>query len=92
MCMNQCDYPSDDGPCRCEMDARKEYDNSIAALTKGITGASLEKANLLLAAHGWSLRVMRTEKGNCLGTCDFVANRFNVSVENESVVEVLSVG
>jgi len=36
MCMNQCDYPGDDGePCRCEMDAMKAFDSKLKAVLDG---------------------------------------------------------
>ena len=61
-------------------------------LSSLIVGMSVESAGNFLGAHKWRLRVMKTEKGNCIGTCDIVSNRVNVRTENEVVVEVMSVG
>lgn len=40
MCMNQCDYPGEDGePCRCEMDARNAFDSKLkSAVTARLGG------------------------------------------------------
>ena len=49
MCINQCDYPSDDGgPCRCELDARnsmKTVDlvSAVKARLGGVGAISRER-------------------------------------------------
>ena len=52
-------------------------DEVIANITRAITGSRIAKAEKFLAKHGWTLRVMKTEKGNCVGTCDLNPSRFN---------------
>lgn len=53
MCMNQCDYPSDDGgPCRCAQDAAKsqalDEDRLLMHSEYRVVRRSID------AGHGWS--------------------------------------
>lgn len=53
MCMNQCDYPDDDGgPCRCVQDAMKvqasEEDKELLHSEYRVVRRSID------AGHGWS--------------------------------------
>lgn len=59
------------------------------AVASLLPGMRVSEARTELAKHGYTLRVMKTEKGNLIGTCDFVPSRVNVAIKDEIVTEVL---
>jgi hypothetical protein len=58
----------------------------------GVIGSSVDDATAALEAQGLSLRVLRLDGEDLVGTMDFVPTRVNVAVEDDVVVEILSTG
>ena len=57
-----------------------------------IIGLDIINASRRLKAVNYTLRVVRKDGDNFIVTMDFCSNRINVSVKNDVIVELLSIG
>ena len=64
----------------------------LEQIKEALVNHSIDEAKMLAEAAGWFVRAMRIDGKNCIGHCDFRANRINVHVENGMVTEVTGIG
>jgi hypothetical protein len=66
--------------------------DNIAILRNWAIGNPVEEVRAEAAKAGWTCRVRNADGKSMIGTCDFVTNRFNVTVENGLIVSVDGIG
>ena len=66
--------------------------DALQQIREFAVGKPLAEVSEKAKAAGWSLRVMRENGKNCMGTCDHNPGRINVAVVDERVTEVISLG
>tara|TARA_R110000868_G_scaffold393641_1_gene664733 strand:- start:122 stop:412 length:291 start_codon:yes stop_codon:yes gene_type:complete len=62
----------------------------LKSLSDSLVGVELSYARGMLNA--WSIRVMRIDGQNCIGTTDFNPDRINVAIREGTITHVLGVG
>lgn len=70
----------------------KENAQQLAIFRTHAIGRPIDYVRRLLDLYGWSVRVVKNDGQNCIGTCDLRQNRVNVEARDGKVVDVLSIG
>lgn len=68
------------------------YEEHLEAIKSSAIGNTVEEVSKEAKRTGWSIRVMKQDGKNCMGTCDYNPGRINVEVRGGKIVEILGLG
>jgi nucleoside-triphosphatase THEP1 len=68
------------------------YEEHLEAIKKSAIGNTVEEVSEEAKRTGWSIRVMKQDGKDCVGTCDYNPGRLNVAVDNGKITEILGFG
>lgn len=64
----------------------------LESICESIVGQSVDAAKLEAERAGCSIRVMKIDGKNCIGTCDYKPSRINVAVADGKIIEITGRG
>lgn len=64
----------------------------LEAIKNSAIGHDINEVKQEASRTGWSIRIMKQDGKNCMGTCDYIPSRINVEVKDDKVVEVFGIG
>ena len=68
------------------------YEEHLDAIKKSAIGNTVEDVSKEAERTGWSIRVMKQDGKNCIGTCDYRPGRINVAVVEGRITEIIGLG
>jgi hypothetical protein len=68
------------------------YEEHLQEIKDSAIGCAVEVVSEKAKKLGWSIRVMKSDGKNCIGTCDYNPGRINIAVVDGIVTDILSVG
>lgn len=68
------------------------YEEHLEAIKKSAIGNTVEDVAKEAQRTGWSVRVMKQDGKNCIGTCDWNPGRINVAVVEGKITEIIGLG
>jgi len=68
------------------------YEEHLEAIKKSAIGNTVDQVSEEAKRTGWSIRVMKQDGKNCMGTCDYNPSRINVAVVDGKITEIMGPG
>lgn len=68
------------------------YEEQLESIKHVAIGCTVNEIMQEAEKGGWSVRVVKENGKNCMGTCDFQPFRINVAVDRGEVTEIVSLG
>jgi hypothetical protein len=68
------------------------YAEHLEAIKRSAIGNTVEQVSEEAKRTGWSVRVMKQDGENCIGTCDWNPGRINVAVVEGKITEIIGIG